>query len=101
MKAIAQLALDTASHRGATYADARIVDERQRALSTKNGKTGHVSDAESLGIGVRVIADRAWGFAASDSRQKKDVEGDGAHGVALARACANVKSQEARLAAEA
>ena len=100
MKAIAQLALDTASQRGATYADARIVDERQRALSTKNGKTGHVSDAESLGIGVRVIADGAWGFAASDSLKKEDVEGAAAQAVAIARASATVKSQELRLAAE-
>src|SRR5438309_6502442 len=100
MKAIAQLALDTASQRGATYADARIVDERQRALSTKNGKTGHVSDAESLGIGVRDIAEGAWGFAASDSLKKEDVEGAAAQAVAIARASATVKSQELRLAAE-
>src|SRR5438270_1437320 len=100
MEAIAQLAFDTASQRGATYADARIVDERQRALSTKNGKTGHVSDAESLGIGVRVIADGAWGFAASDSLKKEDVERAAAQAVAIARASATVKSQELRLAAE-
>ena len=66
MKDIADWALNVATQRGATYADARIVDERSRALATKNGKVGSASDSESLGIGVRVIADGAWGFAASE-----------------------------------
>ena len=37
MKDIAEWALNTAALRGASYADARIVDERSRALATKNG----------------------------------------------------------------
>jgi TldD protein len=65
MKTAAQLALDAASVRGVTYADARVVAIRNRSLTTKNGRVGHASESESLGIGVRVIADGAWGFAAS------------------------------------
>ncbi len=52
--------------RGASYADARIVSQRSRALTTKNGKVGSASDAESAGMSVRVLADGAWGFAASE-----------------------------------
>ncbi len=66
MKDIASWALNTAALRGASYADARIADDRHRALSTKNGKVGSASVSESFGFGVRVIADGAWGFAASD-----------------------------------
>src|SRR2546429_9806455 len=73
MKDIAEWALNTAALRGASYADARIVDERSRALATKNGKIGSASDAESLGIGIRVIADGAWGFAASDNLSREAV----------------------------
>jgi len=40
MKNVAAWALETAALRGATYADARIVDERQRILSTKTGSVG-------------------------------------------------------------
>ncbi len=40
MKDIPSWALDTAAQRGASYADARIADDRSRALSTKNGKVG-------------------------------------------------------------
>src|SRR5438128_3998784 len=38
MKEIAEWALNIAALRGASYADARIVDERSRALATKNGR---------------------------------------------------------------
>ena len=100
MKQIAHWALDTAAQRGASYADTRIVDERQRALSTKNAKAGHVSESESLGLGVRVIADGAWGFAATDKLDRASVEATAAQAVAIARASAQVKSQELKLAPE-
>src|SRR5438105_10666440 len=100
MKQIAQWAIDTANQRGASYADARLVDERQRALSTKNGKVGHVSESESLGIGVRVIADGAWGFAASDRLDRASVDAAAAQAVAIAKASAQVKFRELRLAPE-
>jgi predicted Zn-dependent protease len=41
------LALDTAKLRGASHAEARIVDERQRALATKNGRIGSASVVKS------------------------------------------------------
>jgi TldD protein len=100
MKQIAEWALDTAKKRGASYADARIVDERQRSLSTKNGKAGHVSEAESLGVGIRVIADGAWGFAATDSLERESVDATAALAVAIAQASAQVKARELRLANE-
>jgi len=100
MKSIADWAIDTATQRGATYADARIVDERGRNLTTKNGKLGHASDNESLGIGVRVIADGAWGFAAIDELKRQSVEAIAAKAVEIARASARVKSQELRLVPE-
>jgi TldD protein len=59
MKDISSWALNTAALRGASYADARIADDRHRALSTKNGKVGSASVSESFGFGVRVIADGA------------------------------------------
>src|SRR5438477_3726665 len=100
MKQIAQWALDTAAQRGATYADARIVDERNRALTTKNGRVGGAYDSESLGIGVRVIANGAWGFAAVDDLSRAAVEAAGAKAVAIAKASATVRSQELRIAPE-
>jgi len=100
MKQTLAWALDTAMQRGASFADARIVDDRTRALSTKNGKVSHASDSESLGLGLRVIADGAWGFAASDDLSREAVEATAARALAIAKASARVKQENVRLAPE-
>ena len=93
-------ALDTAAARGATYSDVRVVDTRRRELSTKNGKVGTLSESESLGLGVRVIAEGAWGFAATDRLTREGVEATAAHAVAIARASARVKKKDVALVPE-
>jgi TldD protein len=97
---IASWALNVAALRGASYADARVADDRSRALSTKNGKISIASDSESLGIGVRVIADGAWGFAASDDLSRSAVEATAARAVDIAKASARVKQHDVQLAPE-
>jgi len=100
MKHIVEWALDLAVRRGASYADARIVDERSRSLATKNGKVGHASDSESQGMGVRVLANGAWGFAASKELSRAAVEDTAARALAIAHASAQVKNEAVRLAPE-
>jgi len=100
MKEFAEWALNVAVLRGASYADARVVDSRSRALATKNGKVAGASDATSLGIGIRVIANGAWGFAASDNLERSAVEDTAARAVAIAKASAKVKQHAVRLAPE-
>ncbi len=100
MKAVAQLALDAASVRGVTYADARVVSIHNRSLTTKNGRVGHASEFESLGLGVRVIAEGAWGFAASADLSGTSVQAAAARAVEIARASARVKKEDVRLAPE-
>lgn len=91
-------ALDTAVQRGASYADVRVISERHRAVSTKNGKAGTVADNETLGLGIRVIVDGAWGFAATDRLARASIDRAAAHAVAIARASAQVRRQPLRLA---
>jgi TldD protein len=100
MKHIADWALNTATQRGATYVDVRIVDERQRSLATKNGKVGHAASGESLGTGIRVLVDESWGFAATDDMSHDAVERTAAKAVDIARASAKVKEHPIRLAPE-
>jgi TldD protein len=100
MKHIADWALNTATQRGATYVDVRIVDERQRSLATKNGKVGHAASGESLGTGIRVLVDESWGFAATDDMSRDEVERTAAKAVDIARASAKVKEHPIRLAPE-
>ncbi len=100
MRYAAEWALNVAAIRGASYADARVVDDRSRALSTKNGKVGGASDAESRGIGIRVIADGAWGFSATEDLSRQAVEATAAHAVEIAKASARVKQHAVQLAPE-
>jgi TldD protein len=100
MKDFAHRALDTAQARGASYADVRVISIRQRYLSTKNGHPAQVREAESFGLGIRVIADGAWGFAATDDLNRPSVDRIAAQAVAIARASALAKKDDIRLAPE-
>src|ERR1700722_3076435 len=100
MKTAAHQALDAASLRGVTYADARAVSIRNRSLTTKNGLVGHASESESLGVAVRVIAEGAWGFAASADLSPAAVEATAARAIEIAKASARVKKENVRLAPE-
>jgi len=100
MKSSAPLAIDTAAARGATYADARVVATRSRSLTTKNGRVGHASEPDSVGIGIRVVAGGAWGFAATAELSRSAVEATAARAVEIAQASARVKLENVRLAHE-
>ena len=100
MKDLASWALDTATQRGATYADVRVVDERGRALATKNGKIGNASDSRSQGFNVRVLLNGAWGFASSADLSRASVDATAAQAVAIAKASAQVKQKDVQLVPE-
>jgi len=100
MKDLGQRALDTALARGASYADIRVMDIRERYLSTKNGRPAQVRQAESLGLGVRVIAEGAWGFASTDDLTREGLDRAAARAVEIARASALCKRQDVQLAPE-
>src|SRR3954464_5812557 len=100
MKQIAEWALNTVTQRGAGYADVRIVDHRQRSLATKNGKVGHAASAETLGIGIRVLVNDAWGFASPDALRRDSVDQGAAQAVEIAKASSRVKEEPVRLAPE-
>ncbi len=82
MRDLCAAAVDAATGAGATYADARAVVRRAQLVTTKNGRVDQLNDAESEGVGVRVLVGGAWGFACD--RRLTD---DGAR-EAAARACA-------------
>ena len=100
MKEIAGWALNVADLGKAKYAEIRIVDDRQRAMATKNGKVDHVADSESLGAGIRVLAGGAWGFAATEKLTKPGIEAAAAEAMKIARASARVKQQDVKLVPE-
>ncbi len=100
MKDLALRALDAVARRGVTYADVRGVEIREREITTKNGKAGHVSSAESMGIGIRVLAFGCWGFAATDDLTAGGIEGAAALAMEIARAGTAARKREVTLAPE-
>jgi TldD protein len=60
-------AMNLAQVRGAQYADARIVHTITESIAVKNGIVDALNLDESIGFGVRVMVNGAWGFASSRS----------------------------------
>src|SRR5579864_2514253 len=100
MREFAQMAMDTAVARGASYADVRVMDTRQRYLSTKNHQSSQVRESQSQGLGIRVIASGAWGFASTDDLTRASIDRTAAQAVDIAMASALCKREDVRLAPE-
>ncbi len=100
MKDLALEALDRATRRGVTYADVRAIDSREREISTKNGKAGHVSSSESQGIGIRVLAFGCWGFAATDDLSPAGLDAAAGLAFEIARSGVAARKQQVSLAPE-
>ena len=97
---LAQQSLDVARLRGAKYADARVMHLRQRDLTSKNGEVGTLAQSESIGIGVRVLANGAWGFASTDNLTKDGVAACAAQATKIAKASALAKRKDVVMAPE-
>ena len=81
--------LDTATVRGAGYADARLVQTSQERFTVRNGVVDTLSSDESLGIGVRALVEGAWGFASTNRLSAEEVDRAAALAVEIARASAH------------
>lgn len=100
MKDLALQALDAVTSRGVSYADVRFIEVRDREISTKNGKIGHVSSSESVGLGVRVMAAGAWGFAATDDLTRQGIESAASLALDIARSGVAAQKHRVTLAPE-
>ncbi|BAV09509.1 TldD/PmbA family protein [Filimonas lacunae] len=65
-KQMADVVLNQARSKGATYADVRIGRYLNQFVVTRENKVQNITNTESYGIGIRVIANGSWGFAATD-----------------------------------
>ena len=97
-KALADAALTAARAAGASYCDVRIGRYLRQSLITREDKVQNVVNAESAGVGIRVIADGAWGFAATGQPGADAVAQAARQAVAIARANARTREQPVLLA---
>jgi TldD protein len=57
-----------------TYADVRVVHARHEGVVVENEAPVQVVDAESIGLGLRVLIDGQWGFAATSQLEPASIE---------------------------
>ncbi|WP_291162755.1 metallopeptidase TldD-related protein [Gemmatimonas sp. UBA7669] len=91
IKALMEVALNTAKSGGASYADVRVAARRQQNVNTRDRIVQGVSDTDTYGLGVRTLVDGAWGFAATSKLDRDSVAN--ATRAALEQARANRASQ--------
>jgi TldD protein len=99
LKDIMSRALELARLRGAQYADIRVVDNRTESMSVKDGVVEALNFDESLGFGVRVLADGAWGFASSRELEDKEIDEVTLRALEIARDSALVSGEAVDLGA--
>jgi TldD protein len=97
MRDLTDRALSTATVRGATYADIRVVRRLEESIAVKTGRVEGVASGESEGFGIRVLVDGAWGFASSYRLEPAEVDRVAAEAVRIARASATALRNRVQL----
>ena len=97
-KVLSNIALNAATQAGASYCDVRIGRYLQQALSARENKVQEVVNTESIGVGIRVIANGAWGFAATSDLSHVSIAKAAQQAVAIAKANSRSQTNPVQLA---
>ncbi len=97
-KRLADVALNSAKSKGASYADVRIGRYLQQYVFTREKQVQNIVNAESYGVGVRVLANGTWGFAATSDVSDKGIAKAAEQAVAIAKANAKLQKEPVQLA---
>jgi TldD protein len=99
-KKMADVALNAARSKGATYADVRIGRYLNQVISTREAQVQNIGNSESYGLGVRVIANGSWGFAATDNLSNDSIAKAAESAVAIAKGNSKLMIEPVKLAAQ-
>ncbi|MBN8264568.1 MAG: TldD/PmbA family protein [Xanthomonadales bacterium] len=97
-KRLADEALNAARAAGASYCDVRIGRYLNQFVITREDKVQNVVNTESTGAGIRVIANGAWGFAATNDLSPAGIVKAAQKAAAIAKANAKVQTAPVQLA---
>ncbi|WP_344849703.1 TldD/PmbA family protein [Pedobacter jeongneungensis] len=97
-KKMADVALNAAKSKGATYADVRIGRYLNQVVATRETRVENISNSESYGLGVRVIANGSWGFAATNNMDDASIAKAAEAAVAIAKGNAKLMEEPVQLA---
>ena len=97
-KELADVALNTAKSKGASYADVRIGRYLNQAVITRERRVQNIGNSESYGVGVRVLVNGCWGFAATNDVTKEGMAKVADRAVAVAKANKKISTTPVQLA---
>jgi TldD protein len=97
-KQLADIALNTTKSLGATYTDVRIGRYLNQFVTTREKKVQNIANTESFGVGIRVIANGTWGFAASNNVTADGMKKTAERAVAIAKANSKFQKEPVKLA---
>ncbi|MEO7276148.1 MAG: DNA gyrase modulator [Vicinamibacterales bacterium] len=95
---VADAALSRAAALGASYADIRINRYRRESIATRERQVQNVSRSTSRGLGLRVLVNGAWGFAANNRVEPAAARAAAEEAVAIAKANAMLTTRKVALA---
>ena len=97
-KRMADIALNAAKAKGASYADARIGRYLNQFITAQEERISNVVNTESYGIGIRVIANGTWGFAATSDTSPDSIAKTAERAVMVAKANSKFQTDPVQLA---
>ena len=97
---LADVALQIASQRGATYADFRVERLRSHIIVARDRELQTSVESETVGFSVRVVAKGAWGFAAGIDLTTEAVSAVARRAVEVAEALSPLNTEPVVLADE-
>lgn len=97
-KVLADIALNAAKAKGATYTDVRIGRYLNQFVITREKNVQNITNAESFGVGIRVIAEGTWGFSATSDVTPDGIKACAEAAVAIAKANSKLQSEPVQLA---
>ncbi|MDB5263083.1 MAG: TldD protein [Adhaeribacter sp.] len=97
-KRLADAALNAAKSQGATYADVRIGRYLQQYIFTREKQVQNIVNTESYGVGIRVIANGTWGFAATNNVTEAGLAQAAAQAISIAKANTRFQKEPVQLA---
>ena len=98
-KRLADAGLNAAKAMGATYSDVRIGRYLNQFVLTRENKVQGIVNTVSYGVGIRVIVNGCWGFAAmANPKDEETVAKCAATAVSIAKANARLLTEPVQLA---
>ncbi len=91
-------ALDVIEREGCAYGDCRFVRIEEETIHQENGRISSLKRDQDQGIGIRVLKNGAWGFAATSKLTKEDVFRTAKLAVRVAKASSRLKKKNVVLA---